>query len=119
MTLKIDNADYEHLDQIVKDILVCMAKYFSVILKSGYRDDKRNMAAGGAPGSLHLKGKAADVIAIDTDPCKLVSWLLAHYADVIGGYGINVFNGEVHFDIRPKVNGQITKWVYDRNGRAI
>ena len=69
-----------------------------VNVASGYRTPAHNAAVGGAPGSFHMKGMAADItvkgITIDqlADTCKQA-----------GFRGVIIYRGDghVHVDTRP------------------
>lgn len=69
-----------------------------IYVNSGYRCKKENRRAGGAPGSYHLLGMAADIHAGDF----LLSELLL-YAQEIEFNGIGFYEkiNFLHLDIRP------------------
>lgn len=70
-----------------------------VIITSGYRCAKHNAAVGGASGSLHTKGQAADFYISGIDPQQI-----AAYAESLGIQGIGLYGPEdgnfVHIDTR-------------------
>lgn len=70
-----------------------------VTINSGYRCDAHNKAVGGASGSLHTKGQAADISVKDVKPAEV-----AKYAESIGVLGIGLYEGKdgnfVHIDTR-------------------
>ena len=72
-----------------------------VIITSAYRCDKHNKAVGGASGSYHTKGMAADIYIKNISPAEL-----AEYAESIGILGIGLYEGTdgnfVHIDTRTK-----------------
>lgn len=63
---------------------------------SGFRCPAHNKKEGGATASLHLEGRACDVLcASDRDRLALV-----RYAIDVGLRGIGINNGSIHFDDR-------------------
>ena len=74
-----------------------------IIINSGYRTPSHNSSpeVGGAPNSMHLYGKAADIVCTGKTPLQL-----AQIAEDIGMLGIewNVTEGYTHVDTRT------TKW---------
>lgn len=73
-----------------------------VTINSGYRCAKHNKAIGGASGSYHVKGMAADIAVEDVAPAEV-----AKYAESIGILGIGLYETAkdgyfVHVDTRTK-----------------
>lgn len=71
-----------------------------VIINSGYRCAKHNKAVGGASGSYHTKGMAADIVVNGVAPAEV-----AKYAESIGIKGIGLYETAadgyfVHVDTR-------------------
>lgn len=72
-----------------------------VIITSGYRCEKHNKAGGGATGSRHTKGQAADFYIPHVEPAEI-----AKYAESIGVKGIGLYEAGdcgdnfVHIDTR-------------------
>jgi peptidoglycan hydrolase-like protein with peptidoglycan-binding domain len=71
-----------------------------VTINSGYRCEKHNKAVGGASGSYHVKGMAADIAVKDVKPAEV-----AKYAESIGVKGIGLYETAkdgyfVHIDTR-------------------
>lgn len=68
-------------------------------ITSGYRCKQHNEAVGGAAGSLHTKGQAADFVIGGVKPLEI-----ARYAEKIGVKGIGLYGPEdgnfVHIDTR-------------------
>ena len=92
----IDDDLVEYLQQI--------RDYFDspVTITSGYRCEKHNKAVGGATGSRHTKGQAADIMVKGTKPA-----VVAAYAESIGVKGIGLYETTrdgyfVHIDTRSK-----------------
>jgi len=69
-----------------------------IYINSGYRCKKENYRVGGAPGSYHLLGMAADIHAGD-----FLLFDLLLFAQEIGFTGIGVYEKEnfLHLDVRP------------------
>lgn len=49
-----------------------------VIVTSGYRSPPVNQAVGGAPGSQHTVGEAADIVVSGVSPEALQQWIVAN-----------------------------------------
>lgn len=69
----------------------------AVTVNSGYRCEKHNASpqVGGAKGSLHVKGRAADFRVQGITPQEV-----AKYAESIGILGIGLYDDFVHIDTR-------------------
>lgn len=72
----------------------------SVIITSGFRCTKHNKNIGGATGSYHTKGMAADIVVVGVQPSEV-----AKYAESIGVLGIGLYETSrdgyfVHIDAR-------------------
>lgn len=69
-----------------------------IYINSGYRCKKENRRIGGAPGSYHLLGMAADIHADDF----LLSELLTYAQEIeFNGIGFYEKKNFLHLDIRP------------------
>lgn len=93
-TVKID----EKLVEFIQKIRDHFGK--PVTINSGYRCSKHNKSVGGASGSRHTKGQAADIVVKDTAPAEV-----AKYAESIGILGIGLYETSkdgyfVHIDTR-------------------
>lgn len=70
-----------------------------IIINSGYRCNNHNKKVGGASGSYHAKGMAADIVVKDVKPAEV-----AKYAETIGVKGIGLYEDNdgnfVHIDTR-------------------
>lgn len=92
-TVKIDEKLVEYLQKI--------RDHFgkSITITSGYRCATHNKNVGGATGSRHTKGQAADIVVKGVDPAEV-----AKYAESIGVLGIGLYGPEdgnfVHIDTR-------------------
>lgn len=71
-----------------------------IIINSGYRTPSHNASVGGAKNSMHLYGKAADIVCTGKTPLQL-----AQLAEAIGMTGIewNVTEGYTHVDTRATI----------------
>jgi len=67
-----------------------------IIITSGYRTESYNKKVGGASGSQHLLGKAADIKIYGLSPERV-----ADLAEEVGFRGIGVYNTFTHVDVRP------------------
>lgn len=72
-----------------------------IIIVSGYRTASHNKNVGGAKNSLHLQGKAADILVYE-----ISSNTLAKQAEQVGFNGIGIYKSFLHVDVRNKK----TKW---------
>ncbi len=69
----------------------------SIVITSGYRCSKHNIAVGGASNSRHLYGDAADIIVNGVAPLEV-----AKFAESIGVKGIGLYSTFTHIDTREK-----------------
>lgn len=89
------------IDKQLVDYLQQIRDHFgkAVIITSGYRCEKHNKAVGGAAGSRHTKGQAADFYINGVAPAEI-----ARYAEGIGVKGIGLYEEQdgnfVHIDTR-------------------
>ena len=74
-----------------------------VVITSSYRCSKHNAAVGGAKGSKHLDGIAADIQVKDVEPFEV-----HHFLDSIfpNSYGLGYYERFTHIDVRPNK----TRW---------
>ena len=73
----------------------------SVMVSSGCRCQKHNMAIGGAIKSQHMLGRAADIVVAGVSPVHV-----ADYAESIGVPGVGRYKAFTHVDSR----GNIARW---------
>lgn len=88
-----------HIEPLLVNYLQMIRKHFGapVVINSGYRCNKHNKAVGGASGSKHKFGAAADIKVKGVSPLKV-----AQYAETIGIRGIGLYDTFVHIDTRQK-----------------
>lgn len=74
-------------------------EYFDspITINSGYRCEAHNRAIGGAKGSKHKLGIAADIVVKDVPPAAV-----ADYLDFLSGnrHGIGQYKTFTHIDVR-------------------
>lgn len=97
-----DGSDSVLIDGKLVDILQSIRDYFGkpVTINSAYRNATYNRKIGGASGSLHVKGMAADIVVSGVEPKEV-----AKYAERIGVKGIGLYETAkdgyfVHVDTR-------------------
>lgn len=71
-------------------------------ITSAYRCHKHNMAVGGAPGSIHLEGKATDIVPRDISLAVLLDNI-----DALEFKGVGIYPSFVHIDGR---TGNTARW---------
>ncbi len=104
-------AQIENLRRLCVEVLEPMRKKLGrpLTITSGFRSHAYNAEIGGAPGSQHTQGIAADV-ALGGDTACLVAAAVASTLQACGGIGVYPGRGFVHVDIRPRVNRKATWW---------
>ncbi len=66
-------------------------------INSGHRCKNHNADIGGAEKSMHLTGKAADIVVGGIDACLIADYLNERYPDK---YGIGEYETFTHIDVR-------------------
>ena len=69
-----------------------------IAITSGNRCHEYNLAVGGAPGSMHVWSKAADIQTKGWSPEKIYEVLDEWYPEE---FGIGLYRTWVHIDVRP------------------
>ena len=90
-----DTVDYE-LMMVLNDV----REWFDapVTVTSGCRCPSHNKTIGGAENSIHMTGKAADIVVKGIEPRIVADYLEDKYENK---YGIGRYSGWVHIDVRP------------------
>ncbi len=80
-------------------VLELVRNYFGapVTVNSGYRCEKHNKSVGGAKGSKHLLGIAADIVVKGIKPSDVYTFLNSTFPN---RYGIGEYNTFTHIDVR-------------------
>ena len=94
--------------QKVRDLIAA-----PLIITSGYRCMKHNLASGGSPRSYHLRGMAADISLAEghiRGSQATFRMELVEYALKAGLYGIGIGSNFIHLDSRGY--GKRRMWVY-------
>lgn len=99
-----DGSDSICIDSDLVKVLQQIRDHFGqpVTITSAYRNESYNRKVGGASGSYHVKGRAADITVKNTAPKEV-----AAYAEQIGVKGIGLYESNtdgyfVHVDTRDK-----------------
>lgn len=98
-----DSCSSTFVDEKLVTYLQKIRSHFNapVTINSAYRCEKHNKAVGGASGSYHTKGQAADIVVKGVKPAEV-----AKYAETIGVLGIGLYESKdgnfVHIDTRTK-----------------
>lgn len=84
-------------DPKLLELLEDIRKYFNapVRINSGYRSPEHNASIGGAKGSYHVKGMAADIVVKGVTPADLYEYLQSWHQGGLGSY-----SSFTHVDVR-------------------
>lgn len=109
--VKPTEREIENLRRLCSWVLEPLRKQLGrpIGINSGFRSPAYNLEIGGAPGSQHTQGIAAD-IAVGDDAACLVAAALASKISSVGGIGLYPGRGFIHVDIRPRAKGKVTWW---------
>lgn len=90
---------FDTVDVELITVLERLRKYAGapIVINSGCRCAKHNKAEGGADGSLHLQGKAADIVVKGMKPSGVARVMNEWYPNT---YGIGEYSNRVHIDVR-------------------
>ena len=93
-----DGSDTILIDQQLIYYCEMIRRHFGkpITINSGYRTPAYNAKVGGAGGSKHKEGKAADIVVSGVSPQKV-----AQYAEEIGIKALHAYNTFTHIDTRP------------------
>lgn len=84
----------------------------AVTILSGYRTRTFNVAIGGAPKSMHVQGRAADVRVTGVQVAKLHETMLdlveSGVVPQVRGLGYYPRQGFIHVDVRPTI--RLVRW---------
>lgn len=100
--------------KLVKGLDIYRKKYGPVIIESGYRDPAHNAAVGGASGSQHTYGNAADIRNYKVPYAELKALKLF---SGMGRAGQSMSAPVIHVDTRSGSVDNPVHWWYDSNGR--
>ena len=89
------------VDKVLVDVLEEVRTVFNkpVTVSSGYRCKSHNKSVKGGVTSVHLLGKAADIIIVGVPARDIQLYLENRYPDT---YGIGRYEGFTHIDVRSK-----------------
>ena len=94
-----DGSDKIIIDTALVELLQKIRNHFKspVTITSGYRNAAYNKKVGGAPGSQHCLGTAADIVISGVTPLEI-----AQYAEHLLGTsgGIGLYKNFTHVDVR-------------------
>jgi uncharacterized protein YcbK (DUF882 family) len=92
----------ENLRSLAKNLQVIRDEIGKPIkINSAYRSPEHNKAVGGVKNSMHVKGKAADIVVTGITPTQLsaIIFMLIEQKKIKQG-GVGIYPNFVHYDIR-------------------
>ena len=92
----------ENLRSLAKNLQVIRDEIGKPIkINSAYRSPEHNKAVGGVKNSMHVKGKAADIVVTGLTPTQLAAiiFMLIEQKKIKQG-GVGIYPNFVHYDIR-------------------
>jgi uncharacterized protein YcbK (DUF882 family) len=92
----------ENLQSLAKNLQVIRDEIGKPIkINSAYRSPEHNKAVGGVKNSMHVKGKAADIVVTGLTPTQLAAiiFMLIEQKKIKQG-GVGIYPNFVHYDIR-------------------
>lgn len=90
---------FDVVDVELNTLLEHIRNYYNkpVTITGPNRCAAHNNGQGGARRSLHMEGKAADIVVKDTSPRAVYTYLTRKYPD---RYGFGLYGDRVHVDVR-------------------
>lgn len=87
------------VDKVLLEVLENVRETFGqpVTINSAYRCENHNCNVGGSVNSMHLTGKASDIVVSGIRPKDVQAFLLDQYPDT---YGIGKYDTFTHIDVR-------------------
>jgi len=92
----------ENLQKLANNLQVIRDEIGKPIkINSAYRSPAHNKAVGGVKNSMHVKGKAADIVVTGVTPAQLgqIIFRLIEQKKISQG-GVGIYPNFVHYDIR-------------------
>jgi uncharacterized protein YcbK (DUF882 family) len=86
-----------------------------LIVRSAYRCPEYNAAAGGAPDSQHVHGRAADISVLGMTAREL--YRIAAEVPGVKGLGVDDAGDYLHVDVRERET--LARWCYGTGGRVV
>jgi uncharacterized protein YcbK (DUF882 family) len=96
-----DGCGFSTVDAELLKLLEIVREHFNrpIIINSACRCEDHNKAVGGKTHSKHLLGIAADIVIVGVPPIIIAEFIDKHEPLK---YGIGVYGGFVHVDVRSK-----------------